>query len=56
MNKGTLFEEIRQKAFELGDENTVITYEDKGNNQHEIVIKYEEVIEYDVEDYVFREQ
>ncbi|MDO0953450.1 hypothetical protein [Mammaliicoccus sciuri] len=56
MNKGNLFKEIRQKVFELGNENTVITYENKGNNQHEIVIKYEEEIEHDVNDYVIKEQ
>lgn len=55
MNKRSLFKEIRQKVFELGNENTVITYENKGNNQHEIVIKYEEEIEYDVNDYVIKE-
>lgn len=55
MNKGNLFEEIRQKVFELGNENTVITYENKGNNQHEIVIKYEEEIEHDVNNYVIKE-
>ncbi|MFT2142287.1 hypothetical protein [Mammaliicoccus sciuri] len=56
MDKKSIYQEIQQKVFELGNENTVITYEYKGNNQHEIVIKYEEVDEYDVEDYVFREQ
>lgn len=56
MDKKSIYQEIQQKAFELGNENTVITYENKGNNQHEIVIKYEEVIECDVKDYVIKEQ
>ncbi|UXV29991.1 hypothetical protein [Mammaliicoccus sciuri] len=56
MNRGILFEEIRQKVFELRNENTVIIYKNKGNNKHEIVIRYEEEIEHDVNDYVIKEQ
>lgn len=56
MDKKSIRQEIHQKVFELGNENTVITYENKGNNQHEIIIKYEEEIEYDDNDYVIKEQ
>ncbi|MDN6414819.1 hypothetical protein OXR01_13060 [Staphylococcus gallinarum] len=51
MNKG-LYEAIREKAFEIGNESTVIKYENKGNNHHEIVITYDEEIEYEVSDVV----
>lgn len=51
MNKN-LYEAIREKAFEAGNENTVIKYENKGNNQHEIVITYDEETEYEVSDVV----
>ncbi|WP_436952908.1 hypothetical protein [Staphylococcus shinii] len=48
----SLYEAIREKAFEVGNESTVIKYENKGNNQHEIVITYDEETEYEVSDVV----
>ena len=51
MNKN-LYEAIREKALEVGNESTVIKYENKGNNQHEIVITYDEETEYEVSDVV----
>ena len=51
MNKN-LYEAIIEKALEVGNESTVIKYENKGNNQHEIVITYDEETEYEVSDVV----
>ncbi|UTB81007.1 hypothetical protein [Staphylococcus carnosus] len=53
MNKG-LYETIRERAFEVGNESTCIKYENKGNNQHEIVITYDEKKEYEVSDIVLK--
>lgn len=54
MNKG-LYEAIREKAFEVGNDSVVIKYENKGNNQHEIVITYDEEIEHEVSDIVVQQ-
>ncbi|MGW8036824.1 hypothetical protein [Staphylococcus xylosus] len=51
MNKG-LYEAIREKVFEVGNESAVIKYENKGNNHHEIIITYDEKIEHEVSDVV----
>lgn len=52
MNNKSLYKAIKEKVFEVGNESTVIKYENKGNNQHEIVITYDEEIEYEVSDVV----
>ncbi len=54
MNK-SLYEAIREKAFEVGNDSAVIKYENKGNNQHEIVITYDEEIEHEVSDIVVQQ-
>lgn len=51
MNK-SLYKAIKEKTFEVGNNSTVIKYENKGKNQHEIVITYDEEIEYEVSDVV----
>lgn len=55
MNNKSLYEAIKEKAFEVGNESTVIKYENKGNNQHEIVITYDEEIEHEVSDIVVQQ-
>lgn len=52
MNNKSLYEAIREKAFEVENDSVVIKYENKGNNQHEIVITYDEEIEYELSDVV----
>lgn len=52
MNYKSLYEAIREKAFEVENDSVVIKYENKGNNQHEIVITYDEEIEYELSDVV----
>ena len=52
MNYKSLYEAIREKAFEVENDSVVIKYENKGNNQHEIVITYDKEIEYELSDVV----
>lgn len=52
MNNKSLYEAIKEKAFEVGNDSVVIKYENKGNNQHEIVITYDEEFEYEVSNIV----
>ncbi|MDW4058660.1 hypothetical protein QI253_11205 [Staphylococcus saprophyticus] len=52
MNNKSLYEAIKEKALEVGNDSMVIKYENKGNNQHEIIITYDEEIEYEVSDVV----
>ncbi|MFQ3790866.1 hypothetical protein AABD37_02295 [Staphylococcus nepalensis] len=50
----SLYEAIKEKAFEVGNDSVVIKYENKGNNQHEIVVTYDEEIEHEVSDVVVK--
>lgn len=52
MTNKNLYEAIREKVFEVDNESTVIKYENKGNNHHEIVITYDEKTEHEVSDVV----
>lgn len=54
MNNKSLYEAIKEKAFDVGNDSAVIKYENKGNNQHEIIITYDEEIEYEVSDVVVK--
>ncbi|MFZ8100121.1 hypothetical protein ACO1GT_00480 [Staphylococcus arlettae] len=48
MKNESLYKAIEEKVFQLGNESIAISYENKGDNQHEIKITWDEETEYEV--------